>query len=148
MPDTIPDGAFLELFKRLCLTIRFGRTRNPGEIQKRIGDRLRLMRKMMRKFKKGRTIKRWRGRYNKLRTLYRKRFSERIWREAVENPGSIYDLTLEHGYERAKKILKERAEKRIGRLKRLKRAGKKRQRKSKKPPPFRPPRRKGEKPPA
>jgi len=130
MPETIPDAAFLEIFDRLCQYVRLGRTRSPGEIQRRMNRILKLMRKGIEVAKKPKTQKRWRGRYVNLRTLYRKKFSERIWREAVENPDSIYGLTLDYGYDRAQRILRARSRKRLGRLRKLRRTGRRRRTKA------------------
>ena len=119
--DTIPDGEFLALFHRINKYVRLGRVRNPDDIRKRIRRILELQRKAYRTAKRSSTIRKYRRDFVHLRVLYRKHIERRIWNEAVENPGGLYDLTLDYGYANARRILIERATRRRMKLLRMRR---------------------------
>lgn len=121
MVDNIPPDHFLELFERIAEHVRLGRVRNPEDIKKRISRILKLQRQAYQTAKRGSTIKKYRGDYVHLRTLYRHNVHKRIWNEAVENPGGIVDLTLDYGYDNAKRIRLEESRRRAGKLRRLRR---------------------------
>ena len=119
--DTIPPDDFLGIFHRICHVVRLGRVRSDRDIRKRIKNILDFQRKAMQTAQRGSTVRKYRGDYNRLRTLYRNHIEVRIWNEAVDNPGGIIDETLDYGYENAQRMALERARARAGRLKRLKR---------------------------
>lgn len=118
--DTIPPEEFLKLFHRLTLYVRLGRVRNPQEIKKRIKRILDLQKMAARTAKRGSTIRRYQIQRRKLLLLYRRNIHERIWQEAVDNPGGIIDETLDYGYANAQRMAMERARARAGKLRRLK----------------------------
>ena len=118
MTDSIPPDKFMELFDRLSEHVRLGRVRSPQEIRGRIRHVLNLLKQGYKTAKRGSTIKKFKADYIHLRTLYRHHIEKRIWREAAENPDGLIDLTLDYGYDRAKRIVLEREKRRRGRLRR------------------------------
>ena len=118
MTDSIPPDKFIELFDRLAHHVRLGRVRNPQEIRGRIKRILGMLKQGYKTAKRGSTIKKFKADYIHLRTLYRHHIEKTIWREARENPDGIIDLTLDYGYDRAKRIVVEREKRRRGRLRR------------------------------
>ena len=117
--DSIPDYEFIEIFIRLSRTVRFGRSRSPQEIKHRIKRILNLQKKAYQTAKKRSTVRKYRSDFIHLRTLYRHGIHDRIWEEAVRNPGGIVELTLLYGRDKARKIKLERERKRMGRMRRL-----------------------------
>ena len=118
--DSITHDEFIRLFHRLAQYVRLGRVRNPKEILQRIRRILNLQRKAIQKAKRGSTIRKFMTDYRHLRTLYRKNIHIRIWNEAADNPEGLIDLTLDHGYPKARRILEERERSaRRGRMRRL-----------------------------
>jgi hypothetical protein len=116
MTKGIPDREFIEIFDRVSKVVHFGKCTNPKEVKRRIKHVLDMQRQAYRTAKRSSTAKKFRGDYNKLRTLYKHDLHERIWDEAVKDPGGIVDLTLDYGYERAQKIKLERERRRRGKL--------------------------------
>ena len=101
---TVVDPEFTEIFERVTHWVSFGRVRSQKEVDDRLKRVLRAMRKAYMNAKRPSTVRRWWSRHNQLRTLQRHDFAERLWREGVESPESIYGLTLKHGYKRAREI--------------------------------------------
>ena len=128
MPDSIPPDEFIQIFHRLCHYVRLGRVRNRGEIRDRMRRILTLMKRGYQTAKRGSTVKKFRSKYVQLRTLYRVRIDRRIWEEAQENPGSIFDLTLDYGYNNAQRIALASSRERMGELRRLRRTKPRRRR--------------------
>lgn len=118
---SIPPDEFLQIFDRLCQQVRLGRVRSPRHIRKRIKRVLDLQRMAIRKAKRGSTQRKFRRDFNHLRTLYRNHVENRIWDEAVDNPGGIIDETLDYGYAKAQARALERARRSAGKLKRYRR---------------------------
>ena len=117
--DTVPPEVFIGIFHRLCGHVRLGRVRNPQDIKKRIRRILGMLKQGYKTAKKRSTVRNFRTDYQHLRMLYRHDVHRRIWNEAVENPGGLIDLTLDHGYDKAKKIVLEREKRRKGKLRRV-----------------------------
>jgi len=119
--DTLPDYEFIEIFDRVSQDVRFGRSYSLKVVKKRMRRILRLQKQASQIARKQSTRRMFRTRYRFLRTLYRHGFPERVWEEAVRNPGGIIDLTLDYGREKARKIKLERERSRFGRLRRYRR---------------------------
>ena len=114
MTDSIPQDEFMGIFHRLNQFVRLGRVRNHKDIRKRINRILKLQRKASRVAKRPSTRRKYRRDFNHLRLLYRNDIAERIWDEAVENPGGIVDETLDYGYAKAQKRALERSRQNAG----------------------------------
>jgi len=117
--ETILDDEFIEIFDRVSRIVHFGRSRTPQDVKNRIKHILNLQKKAYQTAKRQRTVRKFRSDYNRLRTLYVHGLPDRIWDEAVENPGGIVDLTLDYGYDKARKIMLERERRRRGGLRRI-----------------------------
>jgi len=117
--DSIPDYEFIEIFDRVSKVVHFGRSRSLKDVKNRIKRILNLQKKAYQTAKRRSTVRKYRSDYIHLRTLYRHEFPERIWDEAVKNPGGIVDLTLDYGYDKAQQIKLERERKRRGQLRRV-----------------------------
>ena len=117
--DKIPDDEFIEIFDRVSIDVHFGRCRSPQDVKDRIKRVLSLQKKAYQTAKKRTTVRKYRREYTHLRNLYRHGFPDRIWEEAVRNPGGIVDLTLDYGREKARKIKLGRERRRIGSLRRI-----------------------------
>ena len=115
--DSIPPDEFLGIFHGIAQVVRLGRVRNPNEIRQRIRRILSMQRHASRNAKRSSTRRIYRGKYNRLRQLYRHDIQNRIWDEAVANPGGIIDETLDYGYAKAQTRALERARQRAGKLK-------------------------------
>ena len=119
--ETLPDYEFIEIFDRVSQVVHFGRSYSLKVVKKRIKRILRLQKKAYQTAKKSSTVRKYRTDYRLLRTLERHGFADRIWEEAVRNPGGIVDLTLDYGRDKATKIKLERERGRFGNLRRYRR---------------------------
>ena len=116
---TIPDYEFIEIFDRVSRDVHFGRCRSPQDVKNRIKRILNLKKKGYQSAKRQSSGRKCRSEFIHLRTLYRHGIADRIWEEAVTNPGGIVELTLLYGRENARKIMLERERRRRGRMRRI-----------------------------
>ena len=105
--ETIPDDVFLGMFYRINVYVRMGHVTSLRELKKRFKNILSLQKRGYQRAQRSSTIIKFRRDFRRLRKAYRNKMPERIWREAQDDPTSIYGLTLKYGFRPAIEIRKD-----------------------------------------
>ena len=126
--DSLSDPDFVDIFDRVTGYIDVEACKTPEDIEWEMMAAIAIMRRGVRKAKRASTRKKWGGRIKllgilgtdgipaiseKLRGKIRMGFAYRVIQFAEAHPRSRVALTLQYGKEKAKKILRERLQKRL-----------------------------------
>ena len=126
--DSIRDTDFAKIFHRVTEYIDVAGCETPEDIEYRMADAIKYMRKVGEKAKKDSTKRKWFGRIKllgilgthgvpsksvELRGKPRVGFAFRTIEYAEAHPRSKIALTLRHGKAKSKKIMTERLQKRL-----------------------------------
>jgi hypothetical protein len=123
--DTIPPRELFDIFERVCLYVDLKGCETPEDVRQKVLQTLRLMQRAVDSAKRPSTRRKWLGKMKFLWTIIREEsipktdlttrrkydlgvpnrrvgFQTAVINEAIENPDSLYNLTFDHGYSRAK----------------------------------------------
>jgi len=134
--DSLPAHEFMKLFQRMSAYIDLKGCETPEDIEQKMIDAIKIMRRARDRGKKPSTRKKWGGRIKLIRTLgrdgvpavseklkgkTRMGFARRAIQYAEIHPRSRLALTLQYGKKTARKILRRRLLKRLRTIAREKR---------------------------